>query len=148
MSHTSAIDEKIMNDLNGVIEKMNLCDTMLRPASDKVKGDYPETVVKYDPLLGVIGFLEACAPRMIELVEAAAQGFLSEPVLIKCLEVNDRLTNMLSSIDKITFIDAPPVATAAAPSSNEPDLFLTEETGNEFDDFDAFLNERTAGLKE
>lgn len=145
----SSIDDKIMNDLNTVNDKMDLCDNMLRPVSDKVHGDYPSTVPKYEALLGVIGFLEACAPRMVELVEAAAQGMLSEPVLMRCLEVNDRLTKMLSDLDKITFTDAPVAAAAAAASSNEPDLLLTEETGDAFDDFDAFLNERTggAGLK-
>jgi len=43
--------------------------------------------------------LEACAPRMVELVEAAAQGALIESTLIKCLEINDRLLKVLSDCD-------------------------------------------------
>lgn len=142
------IDEKIMNDLIIVHDKMNLCDSMLRPISDKINGDYPKIIIKYNSLLEVIGYLEACAPRMIELVEAAAQGLLSEPILMKCLEINDRLTKMLSDIDKITFTEPSAAASAASASTtNETDLFFEESnTGNQkeapFDDFDAFLNER------
>jgi hypothetical protein len=145
-----AVDEKIMADLKVVNDKMDLCDSMLRPSSNKTSGDYPTTIPKYDSLMGMIGYLEACAPRMVELVEAAAQGLLSEPVLMKCLDVNDRLTTMLSNIDKITFTEAPAVASAAAPSdtATNDDLLLTEGTNDGFDDFDAFLNERTGGLKD
>lgn len=46
-------------------------------------------------------------------------------VLMKCLEVNDRLTRNLSDIDAVTLVDP-----AAAPSTE--------------DDFDAFLSDRPA----
>jgi hypothetical protein len=158
MSSSPEVDEKIMADLNVVTGKMDVCDSMLRPStyvttSSDINNDYPTTIPKYDSLMGIIGYLEACAPRMVELVEAAAQGFLSEPVLIKCLEVNDRLTAMISNIDKITFTDTPPPATVMSVNTSadiiNDELLFTEETTNDgFDDFDAFLNDRTSGLKE
>jgi hypothetical protein len=152
MTSSPEVDDKIMADLNVVDGKMDVCDSMLRPSStSSTSTDYPSSIPKYESLMGIIGYLEACAPRMVELVEAAAQGLLSEPVLMKCLEVNDRLTTMLSNIDKITFTDVPPVAAAATATNTttSDDLLLTEVTaGDGFDDFDAFLNDRTSGLKD
>jgi len=121
-------DRKILADLDILLEKMDLCDTFLRPAGTLVE----TPVYKSDEVLEVIGFLEACAPRIIELVEAAAQGALSEQVLEKCLLVNDRLTTNLSDIDAVELTDegAPAAAAEAAASKAE-------------DDFDAFLSERS-----
>jgi len=70
-----------------------------------------------EALLGVVGFLEACAPRMVELVEAAAQGALLEETLMKCLEVNDRLLKVLSDCDGDGSISENSSAVAAASSS-------------------------------
>lgn len=149
MTSSINIDEKIMNDLNVVNDKMNTCDSMLL---DKITNIYPSTIAKYDSLMGMIGYLEACAPRMMELIEAAAQGMLSETVLVKCLEINDRLTKILSDIKQITFVDVPAVASAAGIADNDDDLLLMEDNNNnttttndaDLDDFDAFLNERTS----
>jgi hypothetical protein len=158
-----------MADLDTLTEKINLCDSMLRPGG----GDPAPSVQTDETLLSVIGFLEACAPRMVELVEAAAQGALQETALMKCLQVNDRLTKLLSDIDTVALTETPASTTAAsAPSDGVEDLLFAEETtttttpttgGDPFgatvfkseasappapksdDDFDSFLNERTTG---
>ena len=120
-------DTKILADLETLSAKMDACDGILRPG-----GTLVESVPKTEATLEIIGFLEACAPRMVELVEAAAQGALSEPVLMKCLEVNDRLTKNLSDIDKISLVEAEESASLTATPSE--------------DAFDAFLNDRTPGF--
>ena len=116
-SEQSSVDQKILSDLEVVVEKMDLCDSMLRPGG----GEPAHSVQKDETLMAVIGFLEACAPRMVELVEAAAQGALSEQVLMKCLEVNDRLTKILSDIDTVALTETSASTTAAsAPPPKDP----------------------------
>ena len=88
-------DAKILADLNVLKEKMDLCDSLL-----------PTATASDDGFLGVVGFLEACAPRVVELVEAAAQGALGEVVLVELLAINDRLTALLTQTDA----KLPPVA--------------------------------------
>ena len=96
-------DEKISRDLDTVLEKVDLCNSMLRPGG----GDRVASISKKEDasVLAVIGFLEACAPRMVQLVEVAAQGSLSESVLMKCLEVNDKLMTAMSDIDSIEIVE-------------------------------------------
>mmetsp|Transcript_12645 Transcript_12645/g.15949 ORF Transcript_12645/g.15949 Transcript_12645/m.15949 type:complete len:232 (+) Transcript_12645:159-854(+) len=91
-TNNSDPDTKVMTDLDTLTEQITLCSEMLKEKHGKVD-DSDEA------LLGVIGFLEACAPRMVELVEAAAQGELKESTLMKCLEINDRLLKVLSECD-------------------------------------------------
>jgi hypothetical protein len=50
-----------------------------------------------DLLAEVVGFLEACQGRMMELIEAGTQGQLSEEVFEHCLRVNDALTRTLEA---------------------------------------------------
>lgn len=111
----STVDNKIAADLNTVNEKMDLLDSMIKPGG----AESPVACVQTsEALLTVIGFLEACAPRMIELVEAAAQGALSGTVLEQCLSVNDRLLKQLKEIDCIVLSEeeaATAVASAAPP---------------------------------
>ena len=113
-------DQKIIKDLKVLDEQINLCREMLaaHPAGQSVAGSSDEA------LLGVIGFLEACAPRMVELIEAAAQGALQEATLIECLEVNDRLTKVLGDCENPTNMHQP--AVAAAKASNPDDLDLDD----------------------
>lgn len=136
VSSQETVDAKIVQDLEEVSEKMDLLDGLLKSRDNQ------------EALLGAIGYLEACAPRMVELVEAAAQGALSESVLMKCLEVNDRLTKQLEDLDDSvapmkthdtppvsasaeTATTAPPSAAAAAPPPEEGqmvDLLLDDES--------------------
>jgi hypothetical protein len=77
---------KITQDLQTVTQKINLCKALLSHHSTSSD----------ERLLTTASFLEACAPRMIELIEAGSQGFLSEATVIQCLEVNDELCKILS----------------------------------------------------
>lgn len=123
------VDSKIMTDLGTVKEKMDLCDNMLHPGD----GSPAPSLKNNEALLAVIGFLEACGPRMVELVEAATQGALSEAVLMECLAVNDRLLKLLADIDTYAFTESPASTTAASapPKSEEAndfsDLLLDEK---------------------
>jgi len=125
----STVDNKISADLNTVVEKMDLLDSMIGTAS---------SVQKTDALLTVIGFLEACASRMIELVEAAAAGALSGTVLEQCLSVNDRLLKQLQQIDRITLTEGEAVASAPPPEDD-----MAAFTLDDFDDDDN-ANDATA----
>mgnify|MGYP005856048135 CR=1 FL=1 len=129
----SEVDSKILADLNTVKEKMDLLDSMLKPGADS-----PSPSVKnHEALLQVIGFLDACAPRMVELVEAAAQGALSGSVLETCLGVNDRLLKQLTEIDTLILTETPASTTAAsapAPTKEMSDLLLSESHEDDDDD--------------
>eukprot|EP00339_Tiarina_fusa_P023506 CAMPEP_0117034094 /NCGR_PEP_ID=MMETSP0472-20121206/24306_1 /TAXON_ID=693140 ORGANISM="Tiarina fusus, Strain LIS" /NCGR_SAMPLE_ID=MMETSP0472 /ASSEMBLY_ACC=CAM_ASM_000603 /LENGTH=172 /DNA_ID=CAMNT_0004743183 /DNA_START=186 /DNA_END=704 /DNA_ORIENTATION=- len=164
-SKTSAADAKILEDLGTLKEKMELCDALMNPGA----GDPKPSLHSSEAMLAVVGFLEACAPRMVELVEAAASGALSEDIFAECLAVNDRLQKQLADIETaaLTETSASTTAASAAPASVEQqfeDLLLDDEnpppagppvgksTGEEDskqsavttqDEFDDFLAERT-----
>lgn len=126
------VDAKVLKDLETVKEKMDVCDNMLHPGD----GSPAPSLKNNEALLGVIGFLEACAPRMVELVEAATSGALGEAVLMECLSVNDRLLKLLADIDTYAFTETAATTTAAAappPSSvNQQfgDLLLDDSDKN------------------
>jgi hypothetical protein len=161
-------DTKILSDLKWLTEKMDLCNSMLNPGA----GD-PKLSMQSESMLAVIGYLEACAPRMVELVEAAATGVLSEEVFAECLSANDRLQKLLTDVDTAALTETAASTTAAsAPAVGDvtnqvEDLLLGEAapapapaggktTGEEDnskqpaaaaaasgDEFDAFFAERT-----
>jgi hypothetical protein len=115
-SPNPTVDSKVLNDLNTLIEKMELCDNMLHPGA----GEARLSVKTSEAMLAVVGFLEACAPRMVELVEAAAQGALSEDIFAQCLSVNDRLQKLLSDVDTAALTETSAETTAAsAPPAGE-----------------------------
>merc|ERR1719215_1748942 len=90
--HQVSPDEKILKDLDTLMERINLGNEMIQQNGFRVDlspGGRDET------MLQVLGFLKACQPRMVELVEAAAQGALQEGTLMRCLEVNDLLAKAL-----------------------------------------------------
>ena len=81
-------DAKVLEDLQTVEERITLCQEMTAAVSETDEA-----------LLAVVGFLEACAPRIVDLIEAGASGVLTEATLMKCLEVNDKLLAALSDSD-------------------------------------------------
>lgn len=121
-----SIDNKIMNDLNTVVEKMDIIEGLLRPGG----GNPVPSVRKDATIMSLIGFIEACSVRMVQLVEAAAQGFVSEPVLVKCLEVNDRLTKVMADIDTVALTETPATTTVASATQQDAtdDLLFAEST--------------------
>jgi hypothetical protein len=114
----STVDAKILADLNVLKEKMELCEKMLHPGD----GSPAPSLKNNETMLTVIGFLEACAPRMVELVEAGAQGALSEAVLMDTLEVNDSLQKLLADIETDAFTETAASTTAASAPSVEEQL--------------------------
>jgi hypothetical protein len=105
-----SIGTKIMDDLGVVKEKIHLCESILYPG----EGLPTPSLKDNEGLLSVIGFLEACAPRMVELVEAGTQGALSELVLMECLAVNDKLVKLLDTVDKFDFTESSASSNTAA----------------------------------
>jgi hypothetical protein len=96
---------------------MELCQKMLNPGD----GSPAPSLQNNETMLTVVGFLEACAPRMVELVEAGAQGnAFSESVLMECLAVNDSLQKMLADID--TLAETETTASTTAASAPKPSV--------------------------
>lgn len=75
-----------------VSDKITLCRQML-PESAGVSKD--------DALSEVVGFLEACRPRMVDLVEAGIGGSLGEDTFNKCLQAGSGLKNMVRHVKRI-----------------------------------------------
>lgn len=128
MSHVSSIntsgaDAKILSDLATLTEKMDLCYSMLNPGAAD-----PHLSMQSEAMMAVVGFLEACAPRMVELVEAAASGALSEEVFAECLSANDRLQKLLADVDTAALTETSASTTAASAPPT------TEDIAQEFDD--------------
>lgn len=117
-SATMAADTKISNDLAVLREKMDLLETMLHPPDAAT----PKLSVRNDEAVrAVIGYLDACAPRMIELVTACTSrmGVLSEEVFGDVLGCNDRLQKLLSDVDTRMMTETTASTTiASAPSSS------------------------------
>ena len=139
-------DSKVTTDLESLAERISLCAEMQKEASsdDEVSRQGTELVEKAigegfaastlpsfslfphnsisQALLAVIGFLEACAPRVHALIQVGAEGVLSEDTFMKCLEVNDKLLAILSDSD-----DEPP-APSPAPTTTDDLLLSVEDT--------------------
>jgi hypothetical protein len=110
-------DEKIMHDLSTLSDQILLCQSMLS-ATTTASSTTPD-----EALLTVIGYLEACVPRMIDLIEAAAQGALKETTFEECLLMNDKLTNVLADVEVDTHgnnTTFPPLPPTNAFQSTEP----------------------------
>lgn len=161
-------DSKIRNDLETLQEKMDLCESMLSPGAASPSFSTADTT-----MMAVVGFLEACAPRMVELVEVAAMGAVSEEVLMECLQMNDQLQKQLVDIQQAALTETSASTTAAsAPAASVTEQFedlLLDDGGDAGaanftigdeddeeeeeakppaktnDDFDAFFAERTGG---
>lgn len=80
--------EKLERDLITLKEKIVLCQQML-PVSPGIESD--------ELLRDVVGFLEACQPRMVQLIEAGMTGNISEDLLERCLQLNDALLRTLAA---------------------------------------------------
>jgi hypothetical protein len=122
-------DQKIKTDLTTLTEQINLCQSILAQCPT------PSSIDANESLLSTIGFLEACVPRMVELIEAAATGALSEEIFEECLVVNDKLTNVLGDVEKEPKDRMPLTPAAVAPSTTtgmgtEPEIDLSMDNFN------------------
>jgi hypothetical protein len=79
---------KLQLDLAVVMEKVRLCREILL-VSPGIKQD--------DALADVIGFLEACRDRMVDVIEAGSQGMLGEELFALALKVNDAVLRTLDA---------------------------------------------------
>jgi hypothetical protein len=85
--------EKLKGDLAAVVEKVRLCREML----------FSSLGIQTDEALSdVIGFLEACRDRLVDLVEAGASGLLPEELFAYVLQVNDMVIRTLEA-EKVLF---------------------------------------------
>eukprot|EP00603_Paraphysomonas_imperforata_P002007 CAMPEP_0114426920 /NCGR_PEP_ID=MMETSP0103-20121206/8063_1 /TAXON_ID=37642 ORGANISM="Paraphysomonas imperforata, Strain PA2" /NCGR_SAMPLE_ID=MMETSP0103 /ASSEMBLY_ACC=CAM_ASM_000201 /LENGTH=503 /DNA_ID=CAMNT_0001595929 /DNA_START=151 /DNA_END=1662 /DNA_ORIENTATION=- len=133
---------KVTADLNVVLEQVRLCREML-PESVGIAGD--------DLLAEVVGFLEACQERMLELVEAGTNGLLSEEVFEQCLRVNDAITKTLEAEkDGLTIaVDdgTQPIGEVSKKSSGDSSSGLTTSLLDEEVDEFAALTMKTSTKK-
>lgn len=79
---------RLQRDLFSVLEKVKLCREMLQ-VSPGIEQD--------EALADVIGFLEACRDRMVDVIEAGTQGLLGEELFSQCLKVNDAILRTLEA---------------------------------------------------
>lgn len=136
-------EDKLRQDIQVVQEKIDLCRDML-PESPGIEQD--------EALAEVVGFLEACQPRLSELIEAGMQGVLSEELLSAILHVNDELHKTLDAERQGTPIQpskdstssnlldmGDPVVPGATSASVAPDPVISMPTTNiEEDDDEEF----------
>jgi hypothetical protein len=80
--------EKLKEDLSAVVEKVRLCREMLF-SSPGIQTD--------EALSDVVGFLEACRDRLVDLVEAGTSGLLGEELFAHVLQVNDMVIRTLEA---------------------------------------------------
>ena len=119
---TNNPDTKVLSDLSALTEQISLCQSML------VNAGPLSSIQTNEALLTVIGFLEACVPRMMELIEAAAQGALKPETFEECLVVNDKLTNVLADVEKDPRDRQPLTAAASGGGSSGGDGNAAEES--------------------
>ena len=117
---------------------MDLCQSMLNPGAG-----YPNLSMQSEAVMAVVGFLEACAPRMVELVECAATGALSEEVFAECLGTNDRLQKLLSDVETAVMTETPASTTAAAAVGSSTPSATTDDVTGQLDDL--FLGDFSIG---
>ena len=132
-------DQKVLTDLATLTDQIKLCQSMLAQAGSSIDGD--------EALLTVIGFLEACVPRMVELIEAAAQGALKPETFEECLVVNDKLTTILSDVDKDPKDRQPivEVAASASASAATTDPFATNDDSDGIDHVEQGMENMAVG---
>jgi hypothetical protein len=150
-------DEKILRDLAILTDQISLCQSMLAaspPSSSSSSSSSSTSHSDDEALLTVIGYLEACAPRLVELIEAAAQGALGASTFEECLLVNDRLTNVLDDVESgsggatTTTTPAPPAVAfpAAASAGGGGDRSTSSAIDGDDDDLEDILQLGMGGL--
>ena len=82
------LSKKLMSDLKVVVDKARLCRDIL-PESPGISSD--------PALAEVVGYLEACRDRLMDLIEAGTMGMLDEDVLEQCLKTNDVVCRTLEA---------------------------------------------------
>lgn len=110
---TMESDRKISNDLLVLTQKMDILDSMMNPTDASV----PRISVKDATVRSLVGYLDACGPRMIQLVTACTStdfGVLSEEVFGEVLGCNDRLQKILGDFDTRLLTETSATTTVAS----------------------------------
>ena len=76
-------------------------DTVRKDDDDEAEPqtNFPSTNNGDKTMLDLIGYLEACAPRMDDLIEAGMEGYLKPETVQVCLVTSERLQLMLDQCD-------------------------------------------------
>ena len=127
-------DEKVSTDLATLEKQVDACRALLS-APDMKKA---EDVDGNEVLLAYVGFLEACVPRMEQLVETAlSTGALGESTVEKIFIMNDRLNKTLEDCDhpsRVTDTAPAPTSTGTASGSGTASAAAPADDAN-FDPF-------------
>ena len=117
---TMTPDEKVNADLATLSDQIDAARSLLSAPDCNTSSD----VDANETLLVYVGFLEACVPRMEQLVEGALGGKVGEETLEKILLLNDRLNRTLDDCDNPSAVMAEAegacAAAAAAPAEAAP----------------------------
>lgn len=105
-------DTKILADLSTVSEKIILCQSMLINIQNASEID------SHESLLTIIGFLEACVPRVRELINVG-MTCLKEETLTQCFQVNDDLCKILDDVEHPERVTAQSVDAAAKKNDDD-----------------------------
>lgn len=124
---------KLAEDLLVVAEKIKLCREML-PESPGIETD--------DALAEVVGFLEACKPRMVDLIECGMQGMLGEDLVSQTLQINDDLLKTLEAEKEGT-----PIAVETSPSVDPQPHKAAEAQGGDLLSFNSLESEAEPDLR-
>jgi hypothetical protein len=109
--HLQSIRADELEKLEGDVEQLKL----KLDASERLLDSEPLLALNSEQVLNVLDFLEQCKPRVVELVEAAAMGLLSDRFLADILAVNDRLCATVARLDGSAPRSAEPRQTPHAP---------------------------------
>ena len=109
-------DEKVNADLNTLSEQIDAARALLAAPDCNTASD----VDANETLLVYLGFLEACVPRMEQLVEGALGGKVGEETLEKILLLNDRLNRTLDDCDNPSAVTVDTEGSASAAAAAAP----------------------------
>ena len=127
---TMSPDEKVNADLATLSDQIDAARSLLSAPDCNTSSD----VAANETLLAYVGFLEACVPRMEQLVEGALGGKVGEGTLEKILLLNDRLNRTLDDCDNPSAVMAEAEGACAAAAAAPAEAAPTTSDGN-FDPF-------------
>lgn len=79
---------KLNEDLKTVLDKARLCREMLQVSPG---------IAQDDALAEVVGFLEVCRDRLVDVIEAGTSGLLGEELFAQVLKTNDTVLKTLDA---------------------------------------------------
>mmetsp|Transcript_27295 Transcript_27295/g.55045 ORF Transcript_27295/g.55045 Transcript_27295/m.55045 type:complete len:207 (-) Transcript_27295:4922-5542(-) len=133
---TMTADEKVSTDLATLEQQVDACRALLSAPDMKKAEDVDDNEV----LLAYVGFLEACVPRMEQLIETAlSTGALGEGTVEKIFIMNDRLNKTLDDCDHpSTVTDTAPAPTGTASASGSASASASAAAPADDANFDPF----------